>query len=308
MPDHHDGIVSREIATAVKMLSASSGSFSGVPEISVIEEGGLKGFVTVSPAWSGVDVHLYRDICRSAYTVDELDAIEGEARIISGKEHSKVVSMDLVGYEVPNSAFFIDTSTPTVTFTNKQLKFNKKFHERFDGFDYVEILYHPLLQAMVIRSCDKSRDGAVALKNKDGKSISVMAAVPFCNVVYEQMDWIEEYNFKFRGVSRKYEGQVAMLFFLDEPQILVGRGGVKTAGGTNYIPYRKSELEEEISEEKIYQFGISYAMRKKKDGLLKRLSHRDALERGSVRENTLIGKIPTKQEIMEELDDLLMSM
>ena len=308
VPDHHDGIVSREIANAVKMINASSGIFAGVPEISVIEEGGLKGFVTVVPTWCGIDVSLYRDICKSAYSMEELEDIEREARIISGQEHSKVISMDLAGYEVPNSAFFIDSNTPTITFTSKKLKFNRKLHDRFEGFEYVEILYHPLLQALVIRTCDKNRTGAVALTNKDGKRISAVAAVPFCNIVYEQMDWIEEYSFRFRGISRKYENHAAMLFFLDEPQILVGKGGVKTPGSANYIPYRKSELKEEISEDKIYQFGITYALRKKKDELLKRLSSSDVLEKGKIRENPLIGKIPTKQEIMEELDELLMSM
>ena len=148
----------------------------------------------------------------------------------------------------------------------------------------------------------------MALKNRDGKNITSIPATPFCDVVYEQMDWIEEYGFRFRGVTRKYGGKTAMLFFLDEPQILVGKGSVVAAGSTNYIPYRKSELENEIPEEKIIQFGVSYAMRKQRDKVIKRISEADILQRGKIKENPLIGRIPTRQEIMYELDELLMSM
>ena len=308
VPDHHEGIVSREIANAVKMINASSGNIAGVPDISVIEEGNLKGFVTVSPAWGGVSTQMYLDFCKSAYTEEELLEIERVARIYSGEEHSKIVSMDLVGYEVPSSAFCIDSTTSTMSFSRRQLKFNKRFHDRFAEYDYIEFLYHPLLQAIIVRSCDRNRPGAVALKNKDGKTVSSIPAAPFCGVVYEQMDWIEDYGFKFRGISRKYGDRIAMLFFLDEPQILIKNNGMKPAGGVNYIPYHKSELESEISEEKIHQFGVLYAMRKERDKFIKKISEQDMRECGRVRENPLIGHIPTRQEIMEELDELLMSM
>lgn len=308
VPDHHQGIVSREIANAVKMINASNGNIAGVPDISVIESGGLKGFVSVTPAWGGVNTELYRDFCKSAYSEEEFAKIEHEGRIISGKEHSKLLSMDFAGYEVPSSSFFIDASTPTLTFRRRQIQFNKKFHDRFEGHEYVEILYHPYLQAIVVRSCEKGGQGKLSLKNKDGKYISSIPATPFCDVVYDQMDWIEEYGFRFRGVTRKYGGKTAMLFFLDEPQILVSKGSVVAAGSTNYIPYRKSELEKEIPEEKILQFGVSYAMRKQRDKVIKRISEADILQRGRVKENPLIGRIPTRQEIMYELDELLMSM
>ena len=49
-------------------------------------------------------------------------------------------------------------------------------------------------------------------------------------------------------------------------------------------------------------------MRKDRDKIIKRLSDQDMRERGRVKVNPLIGSIPTRQEIMEELDELLMSM
>ena len=56
------------------------------------------------------------------------------------------------------------------------------------------------------------------------------------------------------------------------------------------------------------EFGKSYAMRKRRDGIIKRVSGDDLLERGVIKENPIIGHIPSREEIETELDELLMSM
>lgn len=312
VPNHHEGIVSREIANAARMVAASSGIVAGVQDISVIQEGGLKGFVSVSPSWGGVDRQMYFDFCKSAYDDDEFSRIEHEADIISGKEHSKVVNMMFAGYEIPNSAFFITPSTPSLTFDRLHMKLNKKCMMRFEEYDYIQFLYHPILQAIVIRNCDKTQAGAVPVRKENGELNSSFSAKTFCGIVYEQMDWIEDYGFRFRGVTRKRGNRTAMLFYLDEPQILVGKGGVKTACGMsaegNYIPYRNADLKEEVDAEVAQRFGMAYAIRKIKDGVIENLSEKDMGQRGMVKVNPLIGKIPTKEEIYEELDELMMSM
>lgn len=308
VPDHHEGIVSRNIATAIKMINDSR-DVSGVPEVSVIKSGGLKGFVSVTPSWCGMNAEIYDDFCRSAYSDEELRKVEHEAAIISGKEHAKEISFDLVGYEVPNSAFFIDSNTPTLTITRKNMKINRKLYNRFLGYSHIEFLYHPLLQALIIRTCNGDCSGAVALNTAEGNPISAISAEPFCEAVYEEMDWITDYSFRFKGVMRKCENGVAMLFFLDEPQILVGNSSIKASESGNYIPYRKSELNNEVLKERnVMKFGLSYAMRKRRDGIIRTLSSGDLLTQGIVKENPIIGEIPSKKEIKAELDELLMSM
>ena len=56
------------------------------------------------------------------------------------------------------------------------------------------------------------------------------------------------------------------------------------------------------------EFGKSYAIRKRRDGIIKRVSGDDLLERGVIKENPIIGHIPSREEIETELDELLMSM
>ena len=305
--DHHEGIVSRNIAMAVKIISASNKAVAGVQEISVIENGGLKGFVTVSPSWCGVSPEMYMDFCKSAYSDEELYRVKQDSAVIAGREHAKIQHFDYAGYEIPNSAFFISVNTPTITFSTKHIKINKKLHDKFEGFDYVEFLYHPLLQAVVIRSCDEERSGAVALNTPEGNPVSQISAAPFCEVVYEQMDWIENYNFRFKGCMRRTETQAAMLFFLDEPQILVGNGALKSGEG-QYIPYRNSDLDEDAPKTNELSFGFPYSDYQKRNAIIRNLTDSDMSEMGTVRENPIIGPIPTKQEIETELDEILAAM
>lgn len=312
VPNHHVGIVSREIANAARMVSASRGIVAGVQDISVIEEGAFKGFVSVSPSWGGVDRQLYLDFCKSVYDEEEYARIEHETNIISGKEHSKITNLQFVGYEIPNSAFFITPSTPSLTFDRLHMKLNKKCMARFEDYDYIQFLYHPILQAIVIRNCDKTQSGAVSVRKKNGELNCKFSAKKFCNIVYEQMDWIKEYGFRFRGITRRRGNRTAMLFYLDEPQILVGKKGAKTACGLsaegNYIPYRNADLIEKADAEVAQRFGMAYAIRKLKGGVIENLSEGDMGQRGMIKVNPLIGEIPTKEEIYEELDKIMMSM
>ena len=79
--DHHVGIVSPEMARAVSYLFPNSTKVDGVQEIKVINEGNLKGFVSVNPYWYAVDNNTFLDICCSVYDEEELERIEYESRV-----------------------------------------------------------------------------------------------------------------------------------------------------------------------------------------------------------------------------------
>ena len=62
--DHHEPIVSREIALAAQMVKKSSRKMTeGVPDFSVIHKGNLKGFVSICPGWGGIDGSALLEIC-----------------------------------------------------------------------------------------------------------------------------------------------------------------------------------------------------------------------------------------------------
>ena len=107
-----------------------------------------------------------------------------------------------------------------------------------------------------------------------------------------------------------------MIFFLDEPQIVASKATKKAAElvaeeqktlASRYIPYKKHVGAEEQEEWK-KRAGMLYCMRKKRDGLIDLLTEADIAEAGVVVDNPMIGKLPTREEVEDELEQLLMSM
>lgn len=308
VPNHHEGIVSREIAAAAKMVSASGrGLASGVPDATVIGTGALKGFVSINPFFCGVDRDVLEGLSRSVYSEEEYTRLEKEAQIINGEAHSDILSKDFTGYYVPCSAFFIGRDTPTLTMTRRQIRFNKKCHERFGSCTHIEMLYHPMLQAIIIRACTEESGNAIQWAGSDGRLLMNITSRAFCEAVYDMMDWIPEYGFRFRGITRERGSQKVMVFFLDEPQILVDGKTVENLGisqeglHSRYIPYKNRSIGQTGN-------GMSYSVRRRRDSIVDALTEKDITETGIVMDNPLIGKIPTREEVRNELDELLMSM
>ena len=109
--DHHEPIVSREIALAAQMVKKSSRKMTeGVPDFSVIHKGNLKGFVSICPGWGGIDGSALLEICQEVYEEEELEELNHKIRIWSGEEQGKVVSMALSGYQVPHGIYFLNKS------------------------------------------------------------------------------------------------------------------------------------------------------------------------------------------------------
>lgn len=312
VPNHHEGIVTPEIAKAVKMIAQSARNIEGIPDISVIEHGGLKGFVSVNPGFSGIDRDTLEYLSGSVYDDAEYEHLQREVRIINGEEHSNILSMDFTGYYVPHSAYFIGRDTPTMTISRKQLKFNRRCYEKMGNCSNIELLYHPLLQAIIIRN---NEDGFSWLNENDDLASGISARA-FCEAVYEEQDWIENYSFRFRGITRERGNHKLMIFFLDEPQIVASKATKKAAElvaeeqkdlASRYIPYKKSEVDN-TEEDWKKRVGKLYAMRKRRDSLIDGLSETDIAEPGTIVENPLIGKIPTRDEVMDEFEQILLSM
>lgn len=310
--NHHEGIVTPGVAKAVHMLSQSRFRHSGVPDVSVIRSGGLKGFVSLNPSFCGIDKDAVRELSRTAYDGEEYAVIERESRIINGEEHSKIAHMDFTGYYVPYSAYFIGQNTPTLTISPNKIKFNRKCFEKLGECSNIELLYHPLLQAIIIRECDESQ--GFSWLGSNGKPSLTFSAEAFCKAVYEELDWISDYSFRFRGITRERGGRKLMAFYLDEPQVVKTKASRKAAELveseqadllSRYIPIKNSELTENGAHRSV---GMFYSLRKKRDSILNSLTDTDAVEPGETAVNPLIGEIPSRQSVEEELESLLLSM
>ena len=320
IPHYHEGIVTPEIARAAHMMRASRDKFGSVPDVYVIDQGALKGFVSISPTWSGIDNQAFQDIARQVYEEEEFEQLQREANILSGKEHSNVISMSLNDYRVAPGVMFMSRSDPQLTFGKRSLKLNGVCRERLGQQKYVEFLYHPVLEVIAVRSSDATNPNAVAWDDSKGSALQLCTGA-FSGAIYDKLDWMKKYKFRFRGVTRVRNGEKIIFFFLDEPQILVGKDKKRldaadtTDGTAKFIPYKESGTDgSAVASGVAYpenwreHFGISYEIKQKRDRVIDGLSAADIRNRGTMVINPFIGVIPSRAELEDELEDLYMAL
>ena len=146
------------------------------------------------------------------------------------------------------------------------------------------------------------------------------SARSFCKAIYDEMNWNEDFQFKFRGITRVRDDTPIMFFSLDEPRIL----NVKVKDRKDideepdsikqFVNYKK-DAEGNMSSSEAYPIlwekgnhGLSYALRQRRDRIMSQVSGDDIRQTGVVVTNPLIGIIPTIEDVEHELQALLESM
>lgn len=314
IPHYHEGIVTPEIARAAHMMRASRYKFGSVPDVYVIDSGALKGFVSISPTWSGIDNQAFQDISRQVYADDEFEILQHEANILSGKEKSNIIGMTLNDYRVPPGVMFLSRSDPQLTFSKKSLRLNGVCRERLGNQTHVEFLYHPILRVVAVRSCYANNPNAVLWDESKSSALQLCTSA-FSGAIYDQLDWMKKYKFRFRGVTRVRDGEKIIFFFLDEPQILVGKDKKRLDEAdpsdsiAKFIPYHESENSSAACPETWHDhFGVSYEIKQKRNGVINAVSATDIRNRGIKVINPFIGVIPPIGELEDELEQLYEAM
>ena len=126
---------------------------------------------------------------------------------------------------------------------------------------------------------------------KNNSFTGKLTASAFAKAIYEKMTWAKNYRFRFRGISRDRGCGKLLLFYLDEPQILVGSREVSYPETWGNV-----------------QIGLCYELKTLRDKLANSITEQDIIEQGDVVVNPLIGVIPTREKAYEELMQLLEKM
>ncbi|MCI8403304.1 MAG: recombinase family protein [Eubacterium sp.] len=306
VPQHHEGIVTPDIAKAVRLLSESSRKIEGIPDTVVIENGALKGFVSTHPGWKGINHEVFVSMCRSAYTDDELAELDKTARIRAGKEHSDVLSLNFTGYQVAPGIVFLNNTMPSLTITPKSLKFNKVCHERFNNCNYIEIFYHPILQMIIIRESAERFNNSVEWVTSNGKNVASISSKAFSKAIYDGFNWNADYNFKFRGITKQRGMTKFIVFNLDEPQILMKKKIMGDITASNeYVNHNANDKTTYISDWNKERVRFSYELHQKRDEIINSITEHDILEKGVTAVNPILGDIPSREMLSEELTRLL---
>ena len=218
----------------------------------------------------------------------------------------------------------MNQKTPSMTITNKSIRFNKAMLVKMENCKYIEILYHPILKMIAVKETTENNCYAISWTSKDGTLKASLNFSALSKSIYERTGWIKEYQFKFRGITRIRGNQKIVFFYLDEPLIIPDKKTKKRIeqstdeASAQYIEYKENASEAcsipskrvLISENWANQnrFGISLSQRQKRDWIVHSVSEEDINVKGICVDNPLIGALPSQTAISDELEKLISSM
>ena len=216
--NHHEAIISRDDFIAVQRLisNAKYGNKGLLPELKVIPEGVLKGFVSINPRWAGFKEDDYINASASVYNgTEQPSPSSAPVEVQSG-------DFDLRGYEIARSQFFDSTDRITVTFSQGDIRFSCPAVRRLES-TLVELLMHPQKQILAVRTAGKEcRNAMQWSKKKSGISFPRgISGTAFLPTLYSLLGWKDDCRYRITGIKRGKGNDAILLFNLTEPEIFI---------------------------------------------------------------------------------------
>ncbi|UQZ87858.1 recombinase family protein [Deltaproteobacteria bacterium Smac51] len=217
--DHHESIISRDDFIAVQRLisNAKYGHKGFLPELKVITEGALKGFVSINPRWAGFSAS---DYIRASRSVCALNAVRPDECF---KVEVQRGDFDLRGYEIARSQFFDVAKKASITFTINELKFGIECIRKMNDIAFVELLIHPDNHLLAVRpSTDKNRNAVRwAMLKETACQTRTISGTAFLKTIYEVYGWRAEFKYRMRGIQNQKKNESVYIFDMRETEIFV---------------------------------------------------------------------------------------
>lgn len=205
--DHHEGIISRDDFLAVqRMIRNSKYGYKGfLPELKVISEGALRGFVSINPRWAGFKAIDYKTASNSVFKED----LCYQALSVS----VNTGDFNFSGFEVVRSQFLDYGNKVNLTMGVHNMRFSSQSVRKFDT-PFIELFINPSLGLLIAKpATDKDKNALRWSKmlNKKKFSITINGAA-FLPNIYELLGW--DINYKYRLTGNKYVcGKEELLVF-----------------------------------------------------------------------------------------------
>jgi len=218
--DHHEAIISRDDFIAVQRLisNAKYGNKGILPQLNVVKDGALRGFVSINPRWGAFTAEDYFEASASAFQHDE--PIICEIQEIEVQEGQ----FDLRGFEIARSQFFNTAQRLSVTLTDHSLMFSTECVRKFAKNPYVELLVHPSEHLLAVRPCKKDTRNAVRWSTLSEFGVAhprEVRGTAFGKTLYSIFGWTAACKYRVRGVYRQKDKEQLLIFDMRETEVFV---------------------------------------------------------------------------------------
>ena len=217
--DNHEPIVSRDDFIAVQRLisNAKYGNKGILPELKVVAEGALRGFVSINSHWAAFSADDYRQASASVYDESfniDSDSFEVEAR--SG-------DFDLRGFEIARSQFFDTARKLCVTLSHDSLWFSTECTRKLNNELYVEMLVHPCEKLLAVRPSTKEVRNAVKWMRISDNNYCPrpISGAAYLSTLYELFGWNIEHRYRVRGVRKIKDNEAVVIFDMHETEVFI---------------------------------------------------------------------------------------
>lgn len=228
--NHHEAIIAPEDFVAVqrKISNAKYGT-SGIPELKVIPEGMLKGFVIINPRWASFTAEDYRTASEELAGNDETEAFTVSPQ--SGDP-------DFRGFEIARSEFFNSGSRISVTISAEGMRFGIDALQKLERVPYVELLIHPRRNQLAVRPSKKESRSSVkwATAANIKYQPKIVTGAAFLPTLFQLFGWNVNYRYRITGVRRKKDSEMVLLFSLSEAEVLIPAEKIKEICEENHLP------------------------------------------------------------------------
>lgn len=246
---HHEAIISRDDFIAVQRMldNAKYKNKSFLPELRVIESGILKGFVVINPRWAGFTENDYFAAAQSVYAPPSDETSTAAPGAEEQDVHIEVAAgdFDLRGFEITRSEFFDSYERPSVTFSDRKIKFSAKFVRKLGERNYIELLINPIEKKFAVRTTNKENRQAVVCSKLSQKTYlpKDISSAAFSSTIFSIFGWNPDCKYRIIGTLFEEGGEIAYIFDSTDSEaffksyVLSSQEATEAGGKASIQPY-----------------------------------------------------------------------
>jgi len=233
---HHEAIVSRDDYIAVQHMldNAKYGRKTCLPELRIIEDGILKGFININPKWAGFKETDYITAARSLYeNAEEENTPNMQFEVQKG-------DFDLRGFEITRLQFFDTPNRPMITFSENSIYMNSECIRKLKDRNYVELLINPIERKLAVRTTDKSnRHGFYCSKLHGGIYRSKgLASTPFRATIFSLLGWNIKYKYRIIGSCIEQGNDIVYIFEAENSEAFLNQQTITNPSDSDSEPIK----------------------------------------------------------------------
>ena len=213
--NHHEPIIPRDDFNAVQKIiqNAKYGHKGFLPELQVIHDGALKGYIVINPRWAGFKPIDYHDAISNI--IQTPDVLPDVAKASTGE-------FDLRGFQIARSQFFSNPDRMIVTFTEKTITFNSIAVNKLETCN-VELLINPITETFAVRTARPESRNHVqwAKRNNTRYQPKIINGAAFLPTLFELFEWNTECKYRLTGVKHQNDDGTILVFNLNDTEIYI---------------------------------------------------------------------------------------